>query len=295
VVSAEVIEPNGIRGSAFAPPSGRTIRIGCSGWQYAHWRGGFYPAELPTSRWFGHYALTFDTVEINNSFYRLPPPETFAKWREQAPPHFLYAVKASRFLTHMKKLKDPHDPLERFFDNAAHLAPCLGPVLYQLPPRFPLNLERFEIFLRAIAPAAQAAGLQASPSAGGILNVVEFRDPSWYDERVYELLRRYDVSLCLHDMQGSASGRLVVGPFVYVRFHFGTTKYGGRYPDERLDEWAEWLSARAAEGLRIFAYFNNDAGGHAPRDAVRLRARIEERVGVKSQVPRSKFQIPSGA
>jgi len=295
VVSAEVIEPNGIRGSAFAPPAGRTIRIGCSGWQYAHWRGGFYPAELPTSRWFGHYALTFDTVEINNSFYRLPPPETFAKWREQAPPHFLYAVKASRFLTHMKKLKDPHDPLERFFDNAAHLAPCLGPVLYQLPPRFPLNLERFEIFLRAIAPAAQAAGLQASPSAGGILNVVEFRDPSWYDERVYELLRRYDVSLCLHDMQGSASGRLVVGPFVYVRFHFGTTKYGGRYPDERLDEWAEWLSARAAEGLRIFAYFNNDTGGHAPRDAVRLRARIEERVGVKSQVPRSKFQIPSGA
>jgi len=295
VVSAEVIEPNGIRGSAFAPPAGRTIRIGCSGWQYAHWRGRFYPAELPTSRWFGHYALTFDTVEINNSFYRLPPPETFAKWREQAPPHFLYAVKASRFLTHMKKLKDPHDPLERFFDNAAHLAPCLGPVLYQLPPRFPLNLERFEIFLRAIAPAAQAAGLQASPSAGGILNVVEFRDPSWYDERVYELLRRYDVSLCLHDMQGSASGRLVVGPFVYVRFHFGTTKYGGRYPDERLDEWAEWLSARAAEGLRIFAYFNNDTGGHAPRDAVRLRARIEERVGVKSQVPRSKFQIPSGA
>jgi len=271
------------------------LRVGASGFSFASWRPGFYPPGTKPAGFLAYYAEHLETVEINNSFYRLPPPETFAKWREQAPPHFLYAVKASRFLTHMKKLKDPHDPLERFFDNAAHLAPCLGPVLYQLPPRFPLNLERFEIFLRAIAPAAQAAGLQASPSAGGILNVVEFRDPSWYDERVYELLRRYDVSLCLHDMQGSASGRLVVGPFVYVRFHFGTTKYGGRYPDERLDEWAEWLSARAAEGLRIFAYFNNDTGGHAPRDAVRLRARIEERVGVKSQVPRSKFQIPSGA
>jgi uncharacterized protein YecE (DUF72 family) len=295
VVSAEVIEPDGIRGRAFARPPERTIRIGCSGWQYAHWRGEFYPAELPTSRWFAHYALTFDTVEINNSFYRLPTPETFEKWREQAPPHFLYAVKASRFLTHMKKLKDPHDPLERFFENAAQLGPRLGPILYQLPPRFPLNLERFETFLGALAPAAQEVGLKTRPYDGGVLNVVEFRDPSWYDERVYELLRRYDVSLCLHDMESSASGRLVVGPFVYVRFHFGTKKYGGRYPDERLDEWADWLSARAAEGLHIFAYFNNDTGGHAPRDAVRLRARIQERFGVKSQIPSSKSQIPSRA
>ena len=130
-------------------PLDRTVRVGCSGWQYAHWRGDFYPAELPTSRWFAHYALTFDTVEINNSFYRLPPEETFPKWREQAPPHFLYAVKASRFLTHMKKLKDPQDPLARFFDNAKELGPRLGPVLYQLPPRWPLNLERFEISVRS--------------------------------------------------------------------------------------------------------------------------------------------------
>ncbi|HEY3162134.1 MAG TPA: DUF72 domain-containing protein [Vicinamibacterales bacterium] len=218
------------------------MRIGCSGWQYAHWRDDFYPADLPTSRWFAHYALTFDTVEINNSFYRLPPPETFARWREQAPPHFLYALKASRFLTHMKKLKDPEDPL-----------------------------ERFETFLRALPR--------------GYRHTVEFRDSSWYDERVYTLLRRHNVALCLHDMQGSASGTLVVGPFIYVRFHFGTKRYGGRYPDDRLDEWADWLAARAAEGLHVFAYFNNDTGGHAPRDAVRLRARIQERFGVKSQVP----------
>jgi uncharacterized protein YecE (DUF72 family) len=285
VVQTEVIELNGTYGHAPVRPLNRTVRVGCSGWQYKHWRGDFYPAGLPTSGWFAHYARTFDTVEINNSFYRLPPAETFAKWREQASSRFVYAVKASRFLTHMKKLKDPDDPLALFFENAKALGPRLGPILYQLPPRWPLNLERFETFLRALAPAARGAGLKSRP-----YNVVEFRDPSWYDERVFTLMRRYKVALCLHDMQGSASGKLVVGPFVYVRFHFGTKKYGGRYPDERLDEWADWLSARASEGLQVYAYFNNDTGGHAPRDAVRLRARIHERIGMNSEIPNPNSQ-----
>jgi uncharacterized protein YecE (DUF72 family) len=246
------------------PNHTRHIRVGCSGWQYRHWAGDFYPGELATSRWFAHYALTFDTVEINNSFYRLPPPATFVKWREQSPKHFLYAVKASRFLTHMKKLKDPEDPLFRFFENATQLGPHLGPVLYQLPPNFPINLERFEIFLRALPR--------------GYRHTVEFRDTSWYDDRVYALLEKHKVALCLHDMQGSATERIVVGPFIYVRFHHGTRKYGGRYSDERLDSWGGWLADRAAQGLEVFAYFNNDTGGHAPRDAVRLRERIRQRV-----------------
>ena len=240
------------------------IRVGCSGWQYPHWRDDFYPGELATSRWFAHYALTFDTVEINNSFYRLPPAETFARWREQAPKHFLYAVKASRFLTHMKKLKDPEDPLFRFFENAKQLGPHLGPILYQLPPTFPLDLERFEIFLRALPR--------------GYRHTIEFRDTSWYDDRVFALMQKYKVALCLHDMQGSATERLVVGPFIYVRFHHGTKRYGGRYSDERLDSWGAWLAARAAGGLDVFAYFNNDTGGHAPRDAVRLRERIRRQI-----------------
>jgi uncharacterized protein YecE (DUF72 family) len=235
------------------------IRIGCSGWQYRHWRGSFYPADLPQAQWFEHYARTFDTVEINNSFYRLPEAATFLKWRAQAPPRFLYAVKASRFLTHMKKLKDPEEPIARFFERADRLGPRLGPVLYQLPPRWPLNLERLEHFLAALPPRRR--------------HTIEFRETSWYDERVFDLLRRYKIALCLHDMQGSATGKMAVGPFVYVRFH-GTTKYGGRYDDRRLDEWAEWLAGRAREGLRVFAYFNNDIGGHAPRDAIRLRERV---------------------
>ena len=248
----------------------RAVRVGCSGWQYRHWRGDFYPETLPLSHWYAHYALAFDTVEINNSFYRLPPADTFAKWGEQAPRHFLYAVKASRFLTHMKKLKDPEAPLTRFFERARHLGPHLGPVLYQLPPRWPLDLERFERFLAALPP--------------GRLHTVEFRDPSWYDERAFALMRAHDVALCLHDMAGAASERVVVGPFVYVRFH-GTSRYGGRYDDRRLDAWAAWLTDRVRDGLRVFAYFNNDIGGHAPRDAVRLRARLHTLLDAGADLP----------
>jgi uncharacterized protein YecE (DUF72 family) len=242
------------------------LRVGCSGWQYKHWRGDFYPAGLATSRWFAHYALHFDTVEINNTFYRLPEAETFAKWREQAPPRFVYAVKASRFLTHMKKLKEPEEPLERFFDRATELKTRLGPVLYQLPPRWPLDLERFEHFVRSLRAYRHRP-------------VVEFREPSWYDDRVFALMERHGVALCLHDMQGSPTGRRMVGPLIYVRFH-GWTKYAGRYGDETLDEWADWLAARTGDGLSVYAYFNNDIGGHAPRDATRLRERLHARLGI---------------
>ena len=238
------------------------VRVGCSGWQYRHWRGDFYPAELPPSRWLEHYAEHFDTVEINNSFYRLPEAPTFAAWRRRAPAGFLFAVKASRFLTHMKKLKDPDEPIARFFSRAAQLGRSLGPVLYQLPPRWPLNLERLQLFLDAL-PARRR-------------HAIEFREPSWYDDRVLALLDRRRIALCLHDMAGSASGRLSVGPFVYVRFH-GTSKYSGSYSNETLEDWADWLAERTAEGKPVFAYFNNDTGGHAPRDAIRLRNALGRR------------------
>jgi uncharacterized protein YecE (DUF72 family) len=236
--------------------SNPSIRIGCSGWQYQHWRGDFYPAELPASRWLEYYAERFDTVEINNTFYRLPEAPTFAAWGTRAPRGFVYAVKASRYLTHMKKLKEPKEPLRRFFTRAAKLGASFGPVLYQLPPRWPVNVERFETFLRALPRARR--------------HVVEFREPSWYRDEVFELLERYGVALCLHDMGGSASGRLAIGPFVYVRFH-GAQKYSGRYSDAMLDGWAEWLALQVGKGRAAYAYFNNDVGGHAPRDAIRLR------------------------
>jgi uncharacterized protein YecE (DUF72 family) len=240
------------------------VRIGCSGWQYRHWRGDFYPADLPTSGWLEFYASHFDTVEINNSFYRLPDARVFNAWRRRAPPGFIYAIKASRFLTHMKKLKDPAEPLQRFFSRARRLGSAFGPVLYQLPPRWPVNVDRLRMFLERLPRRRRHA--------------IEFREPSWYSDKVFALLERHHVALCLHDMDGSASGRRSVGPFIYLRFH-GTTQYGGRYDDRTLDSWAEWLAPRIAKGVPVYAYFNNDVGGHAPRDAVRLREAIAAHIG----------------
>lgn len=237
-------------------------RLGCSGWQYRHWRGDFYPADLPQARWFEHYARTFDTVEINNSFYRLPETATFARWASQAPLGFVYAVKASRFLTHMKKLKDPEEPLALLLERMAPLRRRLGAVLYQLPPGLKLDNARLEHFLQVLP--------------GSVRHAVEFRDPSWYTDDVCAMLERFRVSLCLHDMHGSATGRRRVGPFVYARFHgAGDAKYGGAYPIRRLREWADWLNEQRQQGTDVYAYFNNDVGGHAPRDAVTLRRFVE--------------------
>jgi uncharacterized protein YecE (DUF72 family) len=233
------------------------VHVGCSGWQYKHWRGNFYPADLPLGRWLAHYAAQFDTVEINNSFYRLPEATTFVDWRERVPPGFVYAVKASRFLTHMKKLKEPEEPLHRLFERVLQLERALGPVLYQLPPRWPVNIDRLNTFLAALPI--------------GPCHVVEFRDPSWYVPSVYAALARHRVALCLHDMPGAAPpARHLVGPFIYIRFH-GPLRYGGRYADDTLADWADWCRPSVARGVEVYAYFNNDIGGHAPRDALRFR------------------------
>jgi uncharacterized protein YecE (DUF72 family) len=238
-----------------------SARVGCSGWEYKHWRGDFYPATLPRTRWFEHYASIFDTVEINNTFYRLPEECTFAQWAARAPARFVYAVKASRFLTHMKKLKDPEEPIARLFGRMRPLRRHLGPVLYQLPPGWKLDRDRLEHFLQVLPR--------------GVRHVMEFRDTSWYADDVAAMLDRYGVALCLHDMRGSATARERIGPFVYVRFHGATGHYNGGYSRERLQSWAEWLRAQCADGNDVYAYFNNDVGGHAPRDAVTLRNLLE--------------------
>ena len=247
-----------------ASKTGRA-RIGCSGWIYEHWRGDFYPGGLPQKLWLEHYAAVFDTVEVNNSFYRLPERSTFEAWAARVPRNFLFAVKASRYLTHMKKLKDPAEPTGRFFDRAAGLGRKLGPVLYQLPPRWPRDLERLEGFLRQLPR--------------GRLHAVEFREKSWYHDDVFEALRRAGAALCLHDMPGSGPPRICPGPFVYLRFHGAGARYGGRYPDATLARWACWIAERLEDCRDVYAYFNNDSGGHAPRDAVRLRKRLENLAG----------------
>jgi uncharacterized protein YecE (DUF72 family) len=242
-------------------PRGRA-RIGCSGWQYRHWRGDFYPSGVPQAKWFEYYAARFDTVEVNNTFYRLPERATFAAWAQRAPPGFVFAVKASRFLTHMKKLKDPEEPIARLFSRMRALGPHLGPVLYQLPPGWKVDVERFAHFLDALPR--------------DVRHVVEFRDTSWYSPEIFRLMERRGVALCLHDMQGSATGHARVGPLVYVRFHGTAGKYGGGYSESRLRGWADWLNDQRANGCDVYACFNNDVGGHAPRDAITLRRLLED-------------------
>ncbi|MBI3804988.1 MAG: DUF72 domain-containing protein [Nitrospirae bacterium] len=232
-------------------------RVGCSGWQYRHWKEAFYPATLPQKRWLEFYAERFDTVEVNNSFYRLPTEKTFSEWRGRVPDPFLFAVKASRYLTHLKKLKDPAEPLDLFWSRARLLEEKLGPVLYQLPPYWKRNETRFFQFLDAL------------PEAGR--HVVEFRDPTWYTDTIFRAMEEKRVALCLHDMPGSASPHERVGPFVYVRFHGFREHPEGAYPKRHLQEWARWLAKEADAGRAIFAYFNNDAFGHAPRNAMELR------------------------
>jgi uncharacterized protein YecE (DUF72 family) len=233
------------------------VRVGTSGWEYRHWAGRFYPDDLPRNRWLEHYADRFDTVELNNSFYRLPSANAFASWSQRAPAGFRFAVKASRYLTHLRKLHDPADPLQLLWSRAVRLGDHLGPMLYQLPPRWHRDVERLRTFLHA-TPA-------------GHDQAIEFRDPSWYDHEVRSLLAEHEVVLCLHDMAGSAPPMRQVGPFAYLRFHGAAERYGGRYPDEVLEGWAARVAEWAERGVSCWAYFNNDIGGHAPRDASRFR------------------------
>lgn len=238
------------------------IRIGCSGWNYKHWRGLFYPAALPMKRWFAHYASVFDTVEINNTHYRLPESEVFAAWRDAAPPGFVYAVKASRFLTHRKKLKDPIEPIERLTSRARPLGDHLGPLLYQLPPNWKLDFDRLSAFLKLLPRE--------------FVHVLEFREASWMTDAVLALLDDHRVSFCTHDMPGLDVPRLAVGPVAYIRFHGSTGKYVGRYPPAVLEDWCGWMRDQAAAGQRVFAYFNNDIHGHAIKDALALKRLISE-------------------
>lgn len=240
------------------------IRIGCSGWNYQHWRERFYAKGLPARSWFAFYAEHFDTVEINNSFYMLPKPETFDRWREQAPPGFRYAVKANRFLTQAKKLKDCEEPLARMLPLFRRLGEALGPILYQLPPRMKLNLERLDSFLRLLPR--------------DLTHVFEFRERSWYVPDTLALLEAHGAAFCAHDMSGSASDRVAVGPAAYVRFHGGEGKYWGRYSDERLLSWTDWMADQARGGREVWAFFNNDIDAHAIHDAQTLKAMVRQAV-----------------
>ncbi|MGI8611499.1 MAG: DUF72 domain-containing protein [Sphingomicrobium sp.] len=245
------------------PAAAGRVHVGCSGWVYRHWKGGFYPAELPQKRWFERYAEDFDTVEINASFYRVPLVSTFDGWRAKAPPEFRYALKANRLLTHMKKLLDCEQPLAEFIELARRLGPTLGPILFQLPPSLHKDLPRLEAFLERLP--------------GDLEHVVEFRHKSWYEDDVVELLDAHGAGFVSHDLKGLVSPRWASGRTAYVRFHGTAGKYRGRYSDEAMSDWADWLVEQRAAGRSAWAYFNNDIGGDAIADARTLRQLIGSR------------------
>lgn len=237
------------------------IHIGTSGWHYRDWVGRFYPPGLPARQFLRYYATRFATVEINNSFYRLPAPATVAAWRDTVPPGFLFACKASRGITHFKKLKDPEDSCRRFLATMAGLGDTLGPILFQLPPRWRCDPARLADFLSALPGTRRYA--------------FECRDESWFQDAIYRILADHDAAFCLYDLAGRQSPMPVTADFVYIRLHGPAAAYAGRYGEQGLKPWAARCSRWADEGRDIFCYFDNDQNAYAVEDATTLSALLD--------------------
>jgi uncharacterized protein YecE (DUF72 family) len=237
------------------------IVVGTSGWQYDDWRGRFYARDLPKSRWLEYFSERFPSVEVNNTFYRLPGEATFDRWREGSAEGFLFTIKASRFITHIRRLRDCRDPLRLLWSRCRRLGAKLGPVLFQLPPRFPADPDRLAGFCALLPEGMRAA--------------FEFRDRSWEIESVFDILDRSGAALVWADTPGARVPNVVTGGWSYVRFHKGTRARPG-YTRAKLRRWSERLAA--LDVADVFVYFNNDTGGAAVRDARTLTELLRDRV-----------------
>jgi len=235
------------------------VHIGTSGWVYPHWRRRFYPAGLPEPEWLAFYAAHFGSVEVNRSFYRLPSAGNFAAWRDETPEGFVFAVKASRYITHMKKLKDPGETLPPLLEAAAGLGGKLGPLLFQLPPRWHVDEERLRSFLKSLPQGLRAA--------------FELRDPSWHTQAIADLLAESNAAFCVYDLGGVESPRRVTADFAYVRLHGPGEPYCGRYGTAALSDWAGWLKRQEVDAA--YVYFDNDQAAYAVRDALELKEMLE--------------------
>jgi uncharacterized protein YecE (DUF72 family) len=230
------------------------VRIGTSGYVYPHWRKGvFYPSGLPARQELAYYAARFRTVELNNPFYRLPTPEMFVRWREGTPSDFNFAVKASRYITHIKRLHNVADGIALFMERATTLGPKLGPVLFQLPPTQQVDTVRLRTFLALLTQNQRW--------------VVEFRHPSWHTGETYQLLAEAGVALCIPVGGRLEPDHITTAPYTYIRMHRGQEPAGG-FTKEELKSWAARVRALAASGKEVYVYFNNDWEGFALRDAV---------------------------
>jgi uncharacterized protein YecE (DUF72 family) len=240
----------------------RPVRIGCSGWNYADWRGPVYPPGCPPRRWLAHYSTKFDTVEVNSTFYRLAKPEAVARWVEETPADFLFTVKASRYLTHMKRLTDMERGVERLYAGIAPLvdSPKLGPVLWQLPERFHRDDDRLAFALERL-PAGR--------------HCLEFRHSSWFTSDIYGLLHTFGVALVIgHDARRPLPDAALTADWTLIRFHYGARGRRGNYSERELREWAARIADLRTEA-EVLAYFNNDWEAFAVRNGRRLARLLE--------------------
>lgn len=233
------------------------LRVGTSGWQYKHWRKRYYPESLATRKWLDFYAQDFDSVEINNSFYRLPTEQSVDRWRAGTPAGFRFAVKGSRYITHRKKLKDPESALTRFVPMVDRLGGKLGPILFQLPPHWHCDIERLETFLHALPPGHRFS--------------FELRDPSWHTPEIYRALRRHNAAFCLFDLAGVQTPVELTADFVYVRLHGPGGKYQGDYSHAVLESWARRLEHWSSRLTAAYVYFDNDEAAYALKNAKELK------------------------
>jgi uncharacterized protein YecE (DUF72 family) len=232
------------------------VHIGTSGWYYDHWEGPFYPKGMAKKDYLEFYSRNFHTAEINNSFYQMPQKKSLRRWRDTVPESFVFSVKASQYITHMKKLKDPEKPVSKFLRQVEVLEGKMGPILFQLPPRWKVNLERLDSFLKALPSDFRYA--------------IEFRDSSWCQEQVYELLSQKGVSFCIYDLDRRQSPREVTADFVYIRLHGPDGAYKGKYDSQSLSGWAGAISAWLRNEKEVFCYFDNDQSGYATQNALAL-------------------------
>jgi len=233
------------------------IRVGTSGWMYDHWKGPFYPEHMTSDEMLPFYTEVFDTVEVNNTFYQLPSKEKVRAWRDDSPEGFLFIIKANRYITHMKNLLEPEEPVNTLMERIEILGPKLGPILFQLPPQWNVNVDRLASFLDVLPQGPRYA--------------FEFRDESWYREEIYDLLEGAEAAFCIHDHRDAPSPEKMTADFTYLRFHGPRGDYGGTYRGEHLRQWADKVKIWEEAGRDVYAFFNNDMKGYAVENARQLR------------------------
>lgn len=249
-----------------------SLHIGTSGWQYRHWRERYYPKEVPQSRWLELYANDFRVVEVNSTFYRLPAAETFRQWRERSPDDFIFVTKLSRYLTHVKRLKDPSEPVRKFMDHAGHLGSKLGPLLLQLPPNLQADPQRLEQVLAEFPSTVPVA--------------VEFRHSSWFSEEVKQVLSDHNAALCIPDRHAQAlAPTWKTADWAYLRLHEGDSSPHPCYGLRPLKRWVELIADQWGRRQAVYVFFNNDGRGCAIRDAIRFAEQAREHGLEPTRVP----------